>query len=263
MGVDDTILFETKGKIATITLNNPEKLNTFTVERLIRLRDIIEEIRQNKKIRCVLIRAAGDRVFSAGLDTKMLTGGDPTIKERIVEHGTVLSESLFYLPVPVISVITGHAVGWGCIISMLSDFRFAIDTMHFRLPELGIGIYPATGALTLCMMHLGPSLGNEVLFLDKKLTAREAKDCGFVNGIGSTREEVEKMAMDAAKFLSRINQQVAMFSKMNVRLLQNIEYSQALELEKRCFEDLLKLGSEEDWHQKYLEHFEKLKNEFK
>ncbi|MBD3187004.1 hypothetical protein GF325_09270 [Candidatus Bathyarchaeota archaeon] len=262
MDVDDALLLEQKGKIATITLNNPDKLNTFTIERLDQLRGMFEEIKSNKKIRSVLIRAEGEKAFSAGLDTGMLTSGDPGIKGKIIESGTALSQTVFYMPVPIVCAIAAPAVGWGCILSMLSDFRYMIDEAHFRLPELSIGIYPATGALTLCYMHFGVSLGNEMLFMDKKLSTAEAARVGFVNGAGATRDAVEKMARNAARSLARLNQQVVMYTKMNSRLLQGIEYSAALDLEKRCFKDLMALGKDNDWHAKYLDDLERKAKEF-
>nr|MDO8087529.1 enoyl-CoA hydratase/isomerase family protein [Candidatus Sigynarchaeum springense] len=253
------ILANLEGKIARITLNNPEKLNTFTVERMQQLVDIFDKIETDKKIKCVVIDAVGDRAFSAGLDTAMLTGGDPDIKNKIVAVGTALSKKIFYLPQFVISEVAAPAVGWGCILSMLCDFRYALKTTYFKLPELEIGIYPATGALTLCMMHFGPSLGNDMLFLSKKLSAEEGARLGFVNGLGSSREEIEKLAMESASKLSRLNQQVAMYSKANTRVLQSMEYGRALDLEARCFREMLELGKEKDWLEKYLEAFKKMR----
>jgi enoyl-CoA hydratase len=256
---DSTILANLEGKVARITLNNPEKLNTLTIERIRRLTDIFDQIEKDKKIKCVIIDAIGERAFSAGLDTTMLTGGDPDIKGKIVKYGSELSKKMFYLPKFIIAAIDAPAVGWGCIMSMLSDFRYVRNTAYFKLPELEIGIYPATGALTLCMMHFGPSLGNDMLFLSKKLSAEDGARMGFVNGICATREDVEKQAMDTATKLSRLNQQVAMYSKINTRLLQGVEYSKALDLEAKCFEEMLDLGKEKEWLEKYLEAFKKMR----
>jgi enoyl-CoA hydratase/carnithine racemase len=255
------IISNLEGKIARITLNNPEKLNTFTIERLQQLIEIFDKIEIDKKIKCVVIDAIGDRAFSAGLDTAMLTGGDPDIKSKIVKYGSELSKKVFYSSKFVIVAVAAPAVGWGCILSMLADFRYALNTTYFKLPELEIGIYPATGALTLCMMHFGPSLGNDMLFLSKKLSAEEGVRMGFVNGVGASREEVEKLAMETATKLSRLNQQVAMYSKANTRVLQSLEYGKALDLEARCFQEMLDLGKEKDWLEKYLEAFKKMRME--
>ncbi|NMC08308.1 MAG: enoyl-CoA hydratase/isomerase family protein [Candidatus Lokiarchaeota archaeon] len=262
------IIANLENKIARITLNNPAKLNTFTIERLQQLIAIFDKIEGDKKIKCVIIDAIGDRVFSAGLDTAMLTGGDPDIKTKIVAYGSELSKKVFYSSKFVIGALAAPAVGWGCILSMLCDFRYATskftrdgvaENNYFKLPELEIGIYPATGALTLCMMHFGPSLGNDMLFLSKKLSVEEGARMGFVNGVGETREEVEKLAMETATKLSRLNQQVAMYSKANARMLQPMEYGKALDLEARCFQEMLDLGKEKDWLEKYLDAFKNMR----
>ncbi len=247
----------TKDKIARITLNNPEKLNTFTIERLQHLTSIFLDLEADKRVKCVIIDAVGEKAFSAGLDTTMLTSGDVNLKSKILENGSNLSKTMFYFPKPIISAISAPAVGWGCIISMLSDFRYTTRKVYFKLPELEIGLYPATGALTLCMMHFGPSLGNEMLMLSRKLNAEDAARMGFVNGISDTRDEVSTMANETAKVLSRLNQQVGMYSKVNTKLLFGIEYGKALELEARCFNKLLELGQEKDWHEKYIADFKR------
>ena len=250
------------GKIARVTFNNPEKLNTFTVERLKEFNAILKELEGSEKTKVILIDAVGEKAFSAGLDTTMLTGGDASIKDAIVKEGSTLSESVFYLSKPVVCAITAPAVGWGCILSMLADFRFASPNVYFKLPELEIGIYPATGALSLCMMHFGMSLGSEMLFLGAKLGAERAASIGFVNGIAPTGEEVAAMAKATAKQLSRLNQQVVMYSKTNARLLQGIEYGQALALEARCFKEMMQDGKGKDWHAMYLENLSRLRSEF-
>jgi len=256
---DETIIANLEGKIARITLNNPEKLNVLNIERMQCLVKLFDEIQDQKKIRVVIIDAKGDRAFSAGLDTAMLTGGDPDIRSKIVTVGTELSKKMYYLPQFVIGEIAAPAVGWGCILAMLCDFRYVVNTAHFKLPELEIGIYPATGALTLCMAHFGNSLGNEMLFLSRKLSAEEGARMGFVNGTGATREEIDRLATEAATKLSRLNQQVAMYSKFNARLLRPIEYGKALDLEAECFMKMLDLGKEKDWLEQFKEDFQKLR----
>lgn len=259
MSDDDTILLSIEGKIARITLNNPEKLNVLTIERMQRLTALFDEIQQNPKIRCVIINAIGERAFCAGLDTAMLSGGDPDINTKIVEFGSELSKKMFYLPQFIIASIAAPAVGWGCILSMLCDFRYVLDTTYFKLPEIEIGIYPATGALTLCMAHFGPSLGNEMLFLSRKLSAEDGAHMGFVNGVGTTCEEIDNLANETATKLSRLNQQVSMYSKINARLLRPIEYGKTLELEARCFKEMLDVGKEKNWLELYLERFQALR----
>jgi enoyl-CoA hydratase/carnithine racemase len=259
MSDDDTILSSVEGKIARITLNNPDKLNVLNIERMQRLIEIFDDIEHNPKIRVVIIDAIGDRAFCAGLDTAMLSGGDPDIKTKIVQYGSALSKKIYYLPQFVIGSIAAPAVGWGCILAMLCDFRYVLDTAFFKLPEIEIGIYPATGALTMCMAHFGPSLGNEMLFLSRKLTAEDGTRIGFVNGTRTSRDEIENLANETATKLSRLNQQVAMYSKINARLLRPVEYGKALDLEAQCFMEMLDVGKEKDWLANYLERFNDLR----
>lgn len=249
------------GKIARVTFNNPEHLNTFTVERLVEFTTILRQLEADPKVKVIVIDAVGEKAFSAGLDTRMLTGGDASIKDAIVKEGSALSETLFYLSKPVVCAIAAPAVGWGCITAMLADFRYAIRTAYFKLPELEIGIYPATGALTLCMMHFGSSLGMELLFLASKLPAERAAAIGFVHGIGDTRDDVAAMANATAKQLSRLNPQVAMYSKINARLLQAMEYRKALDLEARCFKEMIEVGMDKDWHARFIEKLAALRRE--
>ncbi|HME50818.1 MAG TPA: enoyl-CoA hydratase/isomerase family protein [Candidatus Lokiarchaeia archaeon] len=255
MSDDDTILSSIEGKIARITLNNPDKLNVFTIERMQRLIDIFDEIQQNPKVRCVIINAMGERAFCAGLDKAMLSSGDPDINSKILDVGTALSKKIFYTPQFVVGSIAAPAIGWGCILSMLCDFRYVLDNAYFKLPEVELGIFPATGALTLCMAHFGPSLGEEMLFLSRKLSAEEGARIGFVNGVGTTREEIDDLANETAEKLSLLNQQVTMYTKMNARMMHAIEYGKALDLEAQCFKEMLELKKEKNWFEICLERF--------
>ncbi|MHA1793611.1 MAG: enoyl-CoA hydratase/isomerase family protein [Promethearchaeota archaeon] len=260
MNDDNTIILERSGKVAIITLNNPSRLNTFTPDNMETMIGMLNEIKADKKIKSVLIRAEGDRVFSAGLDTNMLASGGIEAKEQVLKKGSELSRTLYYLPKPVVCAIAAPAVGWGFITAMLCDLRFATRNSHFRLPELEIGIYPATGALSLCQMHFGLSRGFEILFLHDKLSAQKAMDVGFVHGLEDSKDDVEKRALSVAKSLARLNQQVIMYSKTNFKLLQPVEFGKALDLEAYCFNNLLKLGKEENWYDKYLNDFETMRD---
>ncbi|MHA1370140.1 MAG: enoyl-CoA hydratase/isomerase family protein [Promethearchaeota archaeon] len=257
--VNETILLEKKGKIATVILNNPEKLNALDINAFKELNRIFNDLKQDKKIRCVFIRGTGEKAFSAGLDTTMLTSGDPDLKNKILEVGSSFSNLLYNFPKPVISVINGLVVGWGMIISMLTDFRYSIKKTYFKLPELEIGIYPATGALTLCMLHFGLSMGKRILFLSEKIPAEEMARVGFVHGLGETIDDVMGMALSTAKYLTRINQQVLRYSKVNVGLMFGVDFQACLDLEARCFIKLMETSKSKDWYELDLQEFEKLR----
>ncbi|MFX0100606.1 MAG: enoyl-CoA hydratase/isomerase family protein [Candidatus Hodarchaeota archaeon] len=258
----ERVLLEIKGKVGTVILNDPDNLNVLRVETFKRIIKIFEELEENKKVKCVVIKSVGDRAFSAGLDTKMLTSGDMEIREKIVDVGSALSRVMFYYPKPIICCIAARCVGWGFILAMLSDFRYSTRDIYFKLPELEIGIYPATGALTLPMLHFGPSRGKAILLLSEKLFAEDAERIGFVNGLANTREEVEAMVKEKAKYLSRLNAQVFMYSKLNTSLIAPVNYEKALKIEEECFDTLVKTGGSTDNYTLDLEEFKRLKKKY-
>lgn len=186
----DFLQLETRGPIAVLTLNRPDKLNAMPeVEDGDAFRDVCEAIGADPAIRCAVITGAG-RAFSAGGDvkamqarTELFEGGGMAIREsyRRIVHRIV--RSVYELQVPLIAAVNGPAVGLGCDLAGLADIRLASDRARFGVPFLKLGIIPGDGGAWLLPRTIGYARAAELLFTGDLIDAATAAEWGLVNRV--------------------------------------------------------------------------------
>src|SRR6185295_15034102 len=193
------VLHAIAGGIATLTLNRPESRNALNREMCDLLISISREISLNKEIKIALVRANGS-VFCAGADLKERQGmGKEQVRERRMK-GFAAYAALEGLPMPVIAVVQGPAVGSGCEIAGACDFIVATPAASFRTPEALRGTVGATQRLPRI---LGKRLAKDLMFTGRTLSAEEAKDAGLVArlvadaDLESTLDEIRKKILNA------------------------------------------------------------------
>jgi enoyl-CoA hydratase len=142
-----TVVLTRDGKIASITLNRPEVLNAMNTQLNQELRAAINEVKNDKNIRVLIITGAGDKAFSAGRDLKEYSESKATPVEdwekRIDQGGNF---GLLGMPQPVIAAINGYAVGGGLELALACDIRIASEKATFGFFEIRRGFFPGGGA---------------------------------------------------------------------------------------------------------------------
>ncbi len=179
---EDMVLYNEKGKIAYITLNRPEKLNAMNIPCLKRILELIRHVDANPKIKVLVINAVG-RLFSTGYDLKIFKMPiSPDELEYFLDIAATLSKSLRMLKKPTIAEIQGSAIGFGCILAFASDFRFVAnkEDLYFHLPELGIGIFPASGPSTNPLIQLGGMRAKQMLLADERIYVSKLDKWGVI-----------------------------------------------------------------------------------
>ncbi|MBN2156373.1 MAG: enoyl-CoA hydratase/isomerase family protein [Candidatus Lokiarchaeota archaeon] len=204
----DMVLYEEKGKIAYLTFNRPEKLNAMNIPCLKRILDLVQHVDSNSNIKVLVINSIG-RMFSAGYDLSIFKM--PISQEDIsnfLEIAATISKSIRMIKKPVIAEIQGNAIGFGCITAFAADFRFVANTdpegkqPYFYLPELGIGITPASGPTTLPLILLGGHHAKEMLLGDRRIAVSEMDKWGAVTQIcepEDLKKQVKKFARNLAE----------------------------------------------------------------
>ena len=174
----DILLYEEKKGVAILTINRPEAKNSLNGDLLDRIPSLLKEISENRKIKVVIFRSTGDRVFSAGLDLKWVTSLGAEALNIVYTKATKVSEAILKCPKVVITQIQGAAVGWGTMMFLNSDFRIVADSpdVFFQLPEVDVGIPAATGATLLPVIHLGIERAKRMLLLREKVGIDFMKD---------------------------------------------------------------------------------------
>jgi enoyl-CoA hydratase len=176
-----TIRYDTKGGVATITLDRPESRNALNRAMCEDLVAAAAAATADADARLVLVRAAGP-VFCAGADLKERKemSVDDVRNRRL--RGYAAYHALETLPMPVVAVVHGAAIGSGAEIAASCDFIVATPEATFATPEAMWGTVGATQRLPRV---LGKRLAKDLMFTGRKLTAEEARSAGLVTRIVS------------------------------------------------------------------------------
>jgi enoyl-CoA hydratase/carnithine racemase len=184
------IAYEVEDRVATITLDRPDKLNAFTTRMMRELIDAFERTDEDDDVRVVIVTGRG-RGFCAGADLSEGAetfahggGGDPEGDERIVrDGGGMVSLRIFDSKKPVIAAINGPAAGVGVTMTLPMDIRFASDHARFGLVFSRRGIVPEACSSWFLPRVVGISQALEWVYSGKVFDAQEALRGGLVRAV--------------------------------------------------------------------------------
>jgi enoyl-CoA hydratase len=166
-----------------LTLNRPHALNALNAGTLIELADALEEVRTDERARVLLIPGAGDKAFVAGADITEMQGYTPGEARAFSARGMAVMHAIEALPVPVIALVNGYALGGGCELAMSCDWILASDTAVFGQPEVKLGIPPGFGGTQRLTRLVGRTMALELLATGRQVRADEALAIGLVNHV--------------------------------------------------------------------------------
>jgi enoyl-CoA hydratase len=180
--------------VATLTLDRPEARNALNRAMCDDIVAATAAARENAEVRLVVIRGAGP-VFCAGADLKERGGmnADQVRARRLAAYAAY--NAIESLPMPVIAVVHGAAIGSGCEIATACDFVIATPQAFFATPESMRGTVGATQRLPRI---IGKPLAKDMMFTGRRLTAEEARAAGFVTRIVEPAN-LEAVIADIAK----------------------------------------------------------------
>jgi 2-(1,2-epoxy-1,2-dihydrophenyl)acetyl-CoA isomerase len=175
-----SILFEIRNSIAFITLNRPEKFNSFNREMALLMQSRLDECASLHEIRCIYITGAG-KAFSAGQDIGELVGENRIgIKQILSEHYNPIVRRIRNLPKPVIAAVNGVAAGAGANIALCCDVVVASANASFIQAFSKIGLIPDSGGTFTLPRLVGWQKASALAMLGDKVTATEAESMGMV-----------------------------------------------------------------------------------
>ncbi|MBP2548579.1 enoyl-CoA hydratase/carnithine racemase [Neorhizobium galegae] len=200
-----------RGRIAEIRLDNPAKLNAFTVDMLARLAAHLDTIERDAQIACVLVTAEGEKAFCSGAD---INGwGDLTPAEfarHWVRGGHRIFDRLARLSKPTIAVLNGHAFGGGLELASACDIRVMTPRATIALPEAAVGIVPGwSGTQRLARLLPEPVLKEMALF-GRRISAERALQFGFAAEVG---EDVRALAEAIAARVTELSPRAVEIAK--------------------------------------------------
>jgi enoyl-CoA hydratase len=196
-----SILFEKKDKVAYITINRPEVMNSLNVEAMNELGRIWAEFRDDDGLWVAVITGAGDMAFCAGADLRELI---PEITSGRLKISPTIPAFLKNYPIykPIISAINGFCLAGGTELIQGTDIRIATEQATFGLAEPRLGLFPAAGSTVRLPRQIPYCRAMEILLIGDAITAQEALQIGLINRI-VTREELMPTAEQIATKLCR------------------------------------------------------------
>ncbi len=175
-----SILFEIKNSIAYITLNRPEKFNSFNREMALRMQAHLDECASVPDVRCVYITGAG-KAFSAGQDISELVGENKIeIKQILAEHYNPIVKRIRNLPKPVVVAVNGVAAGAGANIALCCDVVIATAAASFIQAFSKIGLIPDSGGTFTLPRLIGWQKASALMMTGDKVNATEAERMGMI-----------------------------------------------------------------------------------
>jgi enoyl-CoA hydratase/carnithine racemase len=190
-----TVDLSRDGEIATLTLNNPDKLNAIDLAMWIELARLAGELSADPGVRCIVVRGDGNTAFAAGGDLEEFVTGRATLEQALHYHGQVAAalNAIADCPHPTVALIQGACIGGGLEIAGCCDIRIAGESSRFGAPinKLGFSMYP--GEMAGLLELVGPAVLLEILLEGRILGAHEALAKGLLTRVVDD-EEVEREA---------------------------------------------------------------------
>jgi enoyl-CoA hydratase len=193
----DTLLVERDGPALIVTINRPESLNALSAGVIAELRAVVEGIRHgdDPSLRGLIVTGAGEKAFVAGADIREMASMAPADLDRYGASGQQLTLELESLPLPVIAVVNGFALGGGCELALACDFVYATQNAAFGLPEVTLGLIPGFGGTVRLADRVGVAIARELTYSGRRLGPADALRAGLANAVFDTAE----VAVAAAK----------------------------------------------------------------
>lgn len=177
------ILVERTGAIGWITINHPERHNSFDHETIRELGDAFEAFGFEPAIGVVVLTGAGTKAFSAGGYLADLANFSvPKARHLFAASGRTLT-LMRHIPQPVIAMVNGFAMGGGNELVIASDLAIASEEARFGQTGPRIGSSPVYGATNLLAMTIGEKKAREVCYMCRQYTAQEALGMGWINKV--------------------------------------------------------------------------------
>ena len=189
------ITFEIRDRVAFVTVNRPDKLNSLNDAVLAELASAVDEITEREDIAGAILTGAGPKAFVAGADIGELANQGPFDGKARSLRGQAVLRRLETCGKPVIAAVNGFALGGGCELAMACHLRIASDKAKFGQPEVKLGIAPGYGGTQRLPRLVGKGRALDLILSGRMIDAAEALRIGLVNRVvtpDQLMEEAEK-----------------------------------------------------------------------
>ncbi len=217
-----TITCSTADGLATLTLNKPP-YNVLDIEMMLEINAALDQIVADGSVRVLQITGSGEKAFSAGVDVADHTADKV---ERMIEVFHGIFRRLELVPVPVIALLNGVALGGGCELALACDMIVAVSHAKLGQPEIKLGVFPPIAAILLPRM-VAPAKAYELLLGGANIDALEAHRLGLVNQVIMKEEFGAGSAAFVQQFLT-LSRSALVYTKKAIRAAAGKPFNEAL-----------------------------------
>jgi enoyl-CoA hydratase len=173
------------GAVAEMVLNRPRQHNALNLAMWQGLTRLAERLLDDRAVRVVILRGAGERAFSAGADVAEFEHTRANREVGLVYNRTLREamDAIVGLPMPVVARIQGYCIGGGCELALCADLRICDTTAEFGIPAARLGTGLDLGDVQRLVRLVGPAYAQEILFTARRISAERALRIGLVNEV--------------------------------------------------------------------------------
>jgi len=193
--------YKVSNRVATITLNRPEKRNALSHELVADLKEAFFLAEKNEQVKLIVLKANGE-AFCAGADLAYLQQLQNFTEEENLKDSSHLKElflQIYTHPKVVIAQVQGHALAGGCGLATVCDFVFSVPEAKFGYTEVKIGFIPAL-VMVFLIRKIGEGRAKELLLSGELFSSEQMVQFGLINKVISAIE----IDVEVAKFCNRL-----------------------------------------------------------
>jgi enoyl-CoA hydratase len=205
----ELLLLEISDRIATVTINRPDKLNALNDAMIREIGSMFDELGADKGVGAIIITGAG-RAFVAGADISGLAAAQTGDLEKFARLGQAVFRRIELSPKPVIAAVNGFALGGGCELALSCHLRVASTQAKFGLPEVKLGLIPGYGGTQRLPRLIGRGAALQMILTGDPIDGAEAVRVGLANAVvepdalsGAARAMAAAMIRNAPIALAR------------------------------------------------------------
>jgi enoyl-CoA hydratase/carnithine racemase len=239
----ETLIVEIKDRIGSITLNRPEKFNTFSTQLGKELNQCLRAMDEDPEVGVIIVKGAG-KVFSTGIDIAEFPGKSKAEYKTWISGMEEMYMTVAAMGTPVIAMVHGHAVANGAGLMFAADFAFVSENAKIGTTAINVGLL-CTGPVIPISYSVGKKKVLELLLSGDMIDAKEAESLGLVNKVTSPEKLEEETYAFARKLLSKSPLAIKLGKQFYYKML-DLPFKERFAQNSEMFSDLC---TSEDAHE--------------
>jgi enoyl-CoA hydratase len=245
----ETILTETRGRVALITLNRPKALNALNSQLLAELSAALAGFDIDAGIGAIVVTGS-EKAFAAGADIKEMQA--KSYMDAFLGDFFAGWDKVGRVRKPIVAAVAGYALGGGCELAMMCDFIIAADNAKFGQPEITLGVMPGMGGSQRLTRAVGKAKAMDMCLTGRMMDAAEAERAGLVSRIVPAAGLLDE-ALAAAGKIAEFSLPAVMMAKEAVNRAFETTLVEGLRFEKRLFHSMFALDDQKEGMNAFIE----------